>query len=132
LSTIYGKELSVLQNQQVGETVRELGLAGQNEKRVRQPWRLNYYIPTLVACCFAKLQNIYVVLLIVTTLWMGTIGFIDDIKIFKKKQGLKGIFKVFGQVGLGLIVGAVLYFSPAVTVRTDTGKGMFLESPQRM
>jgi phospho-N-acetylmuramoyl-pentapeptide-transferase len=64
-------------------------------------------------------------LLIVTTLWMGTIGFVDDyIKIFKKdKQGLKGIFKVFGQVGLGLIVGAVLYFSPAVTVRTDTGKG---------
>jgi phospho-N-acetylmuramoyl-pentapeptide-transferase len=55
------------------------------------------------------------------------------IKIFKKdKQGLKGIFKVFGQVGLGLIFGAVLYFSPAVTVRTDTGKGMFLESPQRM
>jgi len=73
---------------------------------------------------FAKLHNIYIVLLIVTTLWMGTIGFVDDyIKIFKKdKQGLKGIFKVFGQVGLGVIVGSVLYFSPAVTVKTDTGK----------
>jgi phospho-N-acetylmuramoyl-pentapeptide-transferase len=71
---------------------------------------------------FAKLHNIYIVLLIVTTLWMGTIGFIDDyIKIFKKdKQGLKGIFKVFGQVGLGLIVGYVLYFNPTVTIRTDT------------
>ncbi|MFZ0597889.1 MAG: phospho-N-acetylmuramoyl-pentapeptide-transferase, partial [Flavobacterium sp.] len=73
---------------------------------------------------FARLHNIYIVLLIVTTLWMGTIGFVDDyIKIFKKdKQGLKGIFKVIGQVGLGIIVGAVLYFNPAVTVRTDTGR----------
>jgi phospho-N-acetylmuramoyl-pentapeptide-transferase len=64
---------------------------------------------------------------------MGTIGFIDDyIKIFKKRQArIKRNFKVFGQVGLGLIVGAVLYFSPAVTVRTDTGKDV-LESPQRM
>jgi phospho-N-acetylmuramoyl-pentapeptide-transferase len=70
LSTIYGKELSVLQNQQV-RTVRELGLAGQNEKRVRQPWELNYIFATLVpVVLFAKLQNIYVVLLIVTTLWM--------------------------------------------------------------
>jgi phospho-N-acetylmuramoyl-pentapeptide-transferase len=78
-------------------------------------------VPVLL---FSKLHNIYIVLLIVTTLWMGTIGFVDDyIKIFKKdKQGLKGIFKVFGQVGLGLIVGTVLYFNPSVTVRTDTGK----------
>jgi phospho-N-acetylmuramoyl-pentapeptide-transferase len=70
----------------------------------------------------AKLNNIYIILLIMTTIWMGTIGFIDDyIKIFKKdKQGLKGIFKVFGQVGLGLIVGTVLYLSPDVTVRKDT------------
>ena len=67
----------------------------------------------------SKLDNIYIILLIVTTLWMGTIGFIDDyIKIFKKdKEGLKGIFKVIGQVGLGLIVGSVLYFHPGVTVR---------------
>jgi phospho-N-acetylmuramoyl-pentapeptide-transferase len=73
-------------------------------------------IPVLL---LTKLNNIYIILLIVTTLWMGTIGFIDDyIKIFKKdKQGLKGIFKVIGQVGLGIIVGSVLYFSPAVTVR---------------
>jgi phospho-N-acetylmuramoyl-pentapeptide-transferase len=127
LSTIYGKRIiSFLSRQQVGETVRELGLAGQNEKAGTPTMGgIIIIFATLVpVILFAKLHNIYIVLLIVTTLWMGTIGFIDDyIKIFKKdKQGLKGIFKVFGQVGLGLIVGSVLYFSPAVTVRTDTGK----------
>jgi len=127
LSTIYGKRIiRFLQNQQVGETVRELGLAGQNEKAGTPTMGgLIIIFATLVpVMLFAKLQNIYIVLLIVTTLWMGTIGFIDDyIKIFKKdKKGLKGGFKVVGQVGLGLIVGAVLYFSPGVTVRTDTGK----------
>ncbi len=127
LSTIYGKRIiGFLRRQQVGETVRELGLAGQNEKAGTPTMGgLIIIFATLVpVLLFARLQNIYIVLLIVTTLWMGTIGFVDDyIKIFKKdKQGLKGIFKVFGQVGLGLIVGSVLYFSPAVTVRTDTGK----------
>ena len=127
LSTIYGKRIiKFLQSQQVGETVRELGLAGQNEKAGTPTMGgLIIIFATLVpVILFAKLHNIYIVLLIVTTLWMGTIGFIDDyIKIFKKdKQGLKGIFKVFGQVGLGLIVGTVLYFNPSVTVRTDTGK----------
>lgn len=127
LSTIYGKRIiGFLSRQQVGETVRELGLAGQNEKAGTPTMGgIIIIFATLVpVLLFAKLHNIYIVLLIVTTLWMGTIGFIDDyIKIFKKdKQGLKGIFKVFGQVGLGLIVGSVLYFSPAVTVRTDTGK----------
>jgi phospho-N-acetylmuramoyl-pentapeptide-transferase len=70
----------------------------------------------------AKLTNIYIIILIITTLWMGTIGFIDDyIKVFKKnKEGLKGWFKVFGQVGLGLIVGSMLYFSEEVVVRKDT------------
>lgn len=127
LSTIYGKRvISFLQRQQVGETVRELGLAGQNEKAGTPTMGgLIIIFATLIPVfLFAKLHNIYIVLLIVTTLWMGTIGFVDDyIKIFKKdKQGLKGIFKVFGQIGLGLIVGSVLYFNPQVTVRTDTGK----------
>ena len=127
LSTIYGKRIiGFLRRQQVGETVRELGLA-KKKKKAGTPTMggLIIIFATLVpVLLFARLQNIYIVLLIVTTLWMGTIGFVDDyIKIFKKdKQGLKGIFKVFGQVGLGLIVGSVLYFSPAVTVRTDTGK----------
>ena len=125
LSTIYGKMIiRFLQRQQVGETVRELGLAGQNEKAGTPTMGgLIIIFATLVpVILFAKLHNIYIVLLIVTTLWMGTIGFIDDyIKIFKKdKEGLKGIFKVVGQVGLGLIVGVVLYFHAGVTVRTDT------------
>ncbi|SHF99367.1 Phospho-N-acetylmuramoyl-pentapeptide-transferase [Flavobacterium fluvii] len=127
LSTIYGKRIvTFLRKQQIGETVRELGLAGQNEKAGTPTMGgLIIIFATLIpVLLFAKLHNVYIVLLIVTTLWMGTIGFIDDyIKIFKKdKEGLKGIFKVFGQVGLGLIVGTVLYFSPSVTVRTDTGK----------
>ncbi|MCW2120534.1 phospho-N-acetylmuramoyl-pentapeptide-transferase [Flavobacterium sp. 7A] len=127
LSTIYGKRIILfLQRQQVGETVRELGLAGQNEKAGTPTMGglIIIFATLLPVFLFAKLHNIYIVLLIVTTLWMGTIGFIDDyIKIFKKdKEGLKGIFKVFGQVGLGLIVGYVLYFSPDVVVRTDTSK----------
>ena len=127
LSTIYGKRIiNFLRGQQVGETVRELGLAGQNEKAGTPTMGgLIIIFATLVpVLLFARLHNIYIVLLIVTTLWMGTIGFIDDyIKIFKKdKQGLKGIFKVIGQVGLGIIVGTVLYFNPAVTIRTDTGR----------
>jgi len=127
LSTIYGKRIiNFLRRQQIGETVRELGLAGQNEKAGTPTMGgLIIIFATLIpVLLFAKLQNVYIVLLIVTTLWMGTIGFIDDyIKIFKKdKEGLKGIFKVFGQVGLGLIVGTVLYFNPSVTVRTDTAK----------
>ncbi len=127
LSTIYGKRvINFLRRQQIGETVRELGLAGQNEKAGTPTMGgLIIIFATLIpVLLFAKLDNVYIVLLIVTTLWMGTIGFIDDyIKIFKKdKEGLKGIFKVFGQVGLGLIVGTVLYFSPSVTVRTDTAK----------
>jgi len=134
LSTIYGKRIiRFLQKQQVGETVRELGLAGQNEKAGRPTMGgLIIIFATLVpVILFAKLHNIYIILLIVTTLWMGTIGFIDDyIKIFKKdKEGLKGIFKVFGQVGLGLIVGIVLYFSPAVTVRTDTSTSDIFKTP---
>ncbi|TRX22516.1 phospho-N-acetylmuramoyl-pentapeptide-transferase [Flavobacterium franklandianum] len=125
LSTIYGKRvIAFLQKQQIGESVRELGLVGQKEKAGTPTMGgLIIIFATLIPVfLLAKLQNIYIVLLVVTTLWMGIIGFIDDyIKIFKKdKEGLKGIFKVFGQVGLGLIVGSVLYFNPDVTIRTDT------------
>ena len=122
LSTIFGKKIIIfLRNQQVGETVRELGLAGQTQKAGTPTMGgLIIIMATLIpVVLLSKLDNIYIILLIVTTLWMGTIGFIDDyIKIFKKdKQGLKGIFKVIGQVGLGLIVGSVLYFHPGVTIR---------------
>ena len=134
LSTIYGKRIiRFLQRQQVGETVRELGLAGQNEKAGTPTMGglIIIFATLLPVILFAKLHNIYIVLLIVTTLWMGTIGFIDDyIKIFKKdKQGLKGIFKVIGQVGLGLIVGTVLYFHAGVTVRTDTSTSDIFKVP---
>ncbi len=125
IATIYGKKIiNFLRKQQVGETVRELGLEGQTQKAGTPTMGgIIIILATLVPVfLFARLENIYVVLLIVTTLWMGTIGFIDDyIKIFKKdKEGLKGRFKVIGQVGLGLIVGSVLYFHPGVTVRKDT------------
>jgi phospho-N-acetylmuramoyl-pentapeptide-transferase len=122
ISTVYGKKIiTFLRHQQVGETVRELGLEGQTQKAGTPTMGgLIIIIATLIpVLLFTRLDNIYILLLIVTTLWMGTIGFIDDyIKIFKKdKQGLKGVFKVIGQVGLGLIVGSVLYFHPNVTIR---------------
>ena len=127
ISTIYGKKIiTFLRNQQVGETVRELGLEGQTQKAGTPTMGgLIIIIATLIpVLLLTKLNNIYIILLVVTTLWMGTIGFIDDyIKIFKKdKQGLKGIFKVVGQVGLGLVVGSVLYFNPNVTVRERSSK----------
>ncbi|MFK7061336.1 phospho-N-acetylmuramoyl-pentapeptide-transferase [Flavobacterium oreochromis] len=124
LSTIYGKKvISYLSRLQIGETVRELGLEGQTQKAGTPTMGgiiiiFSTLIPVLL---FARLDNIYVILLIVSMLWMGLIGFLDDyIKVFKKdKEGLKGIFKVIGQVGLGLFVGAVLYFHPQVTVRKE-------------
>ncbi|HLV38069.1 phospho-N-acetylmuramoyl-pentapeptide-transferase [Xanthomarina sp.] len=122
ISTIYGKRIiRYLQKKQVGESIRDLGLDGQVEKAGTPTMGgiiiiLATLIPVLL---LAKLNNIYVILLVITTLWMGTIGFIDDyIKKFKKnKEGLKGKFKVLGQVGLGIIVGATLYFHPDVTLR---------------
>ncbi|HLF52195.1 phospho-N-acetylmuramoyl-pentapeptide-transferase [Flavobacterium sp.] len=131
ISTIFGKKIiNFLRNQQVGETVRELGLQGQTQKAGTPTMGgLIIIIATLIpVLLFTKLNNIYIILLIVTTLWMGTIGFVDDyIKIFKKdKAGLKGIFKVIGQVGLGIIVGSVLYIHPGVTVRQDTLKGSIM------
>ncbi|RAV30693.1 phospho-N-acetylmuramoyl-pentapeptide-transferase [Sinomicrobium soli] len=122
ISTIFGKYIiNLLRRQQVGETVRDLGLEGQTEKAGTPTMGgiiiiLSTLVPVLL---FAKLDNIYIIVLLITTIWMGTIGFVDDyIKIFKKdKEGLKGRFKVLGQVGLGIIVGATFYFHPEVTVK---------------
>ncbi len=124
ISTIYGKRIiAYLRNKQVGETVRELGLDGQVQKAGTPTMGgLIIILATLVpVLLLAKLDNIYIILLLVTTVWMGSIGFLDDyIKIFKKdKDGLKGKFKVIGQIGLGIIVGATLYFSPSVTIKED-------------
>ncbi len=125
LSTIYGKKIiGILRQKQLGETVRDLGLAGQNQKAGTPTMGgIIIIIATLIPVfLFTKLNNVYIVLLIITTLWMGTIGFIDDyLKIkFKNKEGLKGKFKIVGQVGLGIIVGSVLYFHPSVTIRQKT------------
>jgi len=127
ISTIFGKTIiNFLRKQQIGETVRELGLQGQNEKSGTPTMGgIIIILATLVpVLLLAKLNNIYILLMVVTTVWMGIIGFLDDyIKVFKRdKEGLKGRFKVIGQVGLGLIVGFILYFHPAVTVRMDTVK----------
>lgn len=122
ISTIFGKKIiSYLRRQQIGETVRELGLEGQNEKAGTPTMGgiiiiMATLIPVLL---LARLENIYVLVLILTTVWMGIIGFLDDyIKVFKKdKEGLKGRFKVVGQIGLGIIVGSIFFFHPNVTVR---------------
>ena len=122
ISAIYGKRIiNFLQKQQVGESVRDLGLDGQIQKAGTPTMGgiiiiLATLIPVLL---LAKLDNVYVIILIITTVWMGLIGFLDDyIKVFKKdKAGLKGRFKVLGQVGLGIIVGSMLYFHDDVTIK---------------
>ena len=125
IATIWGKKIiNFLLKKQVGESVRDLGLTGQNEKAGTPTMGgLIIIIATLIpVLLLAKLDNIYVILLIVTTLWMGTIGFIDDyIKTFKKnKEGLKGVFKVVGQIGLGIIIGSAIFFHPDVTMKEKT------------
>ena len=122
ISTIYGKRIiSFLQRKQVGETIRDLGLDGQAQKAGTPTMGgLIIIFATLIpVILLAKLDNVYVILLLITTCWMGVIGFIDDyIKKFKNdKEGLKGRFKILGQVGLGIIVGATLYFNDNVTIK---------------
>ncbi len=122
ITITFGKTLiNKLRRKQVGETVRDLGLDGQIEKAGTPTMGgimiiLAIVIPVLL---FSKIDNIYIILLLVSTVWMGLIGFLDDyIKVFKKnKEGLKGKFKVIGQIGLGLIVGLTLFYHPDVTVR---------------
>ena len=122
ISAIYGKRIiNFLRKQQVGETIRDLGLEGQQQKSGTPTMGgIIIILATLIpVILLAKLDNTYVILLLVTTLWMGFIGFIDDyIKVFKKnKEGLKGKFKVLGQIGLGLFVGSMLYFNDNITIK---------------
>ena len=125
ISMVFGKRIiNFLRNKQVGETVRDLGLEGQIQKQGTPTMGgliilSAILLPTLL---FAKLHNVYIILMLVSTIWLGFIGFLDDyIKVFKKnKQGLAGKFKVIGQIGIGLIVGATLYFHPDVTVKERT------------
>lgn len=122
IAVVYGKRIiMVLRAKQIGETIRDLGLEGQKQKAGTPTMGgIIIILSTLIPVwLFADIKNIYVILLIITTVWMGIIGFADDyIKIFKKnKEGLKGRFKIMGQVVLGLIVGIVLYFHPEVTMK---------------
>jgi phospho-N-acetylmuramoyl-pentapeptide-transferase len=121
VSVIIGKRIIArLRRQQIGETVRDLGLAGQLEKSGTPTMGgliilAAILVPTLL---FAKLQNVYVITMLIATIWLGLIGFLDDyIKVFRKnKEGLKGTSKIIGQIGVGLIVGGILYFSNDVVV----------------
>ena len=132
ISSIFGKKIiNFLRKQQVGETVRDLGLEGQAQKSGTPTMGgiiiiMATLIPVLL---LAKLENIYIIILLITTVWMGLIGFTDDyIKVFKKdKAGLKGKFKVLGQVGLGIIVGSMLYFHPDVTMKEQLPKAQQVE-----
>ena len=122
VTAVLGKRIiAILQRYQMGETIRDLGLEGQQEKAGTPTMGgLMIIFGTLIpVLLLTKLDNIYIILLIVTTVWMGLIGFLDDyLKIKKKdKAGLKGRFKIVGQLSLGLLVGAVLYFHPDVTIR---------------
>ena len=117
------KIISKLQKKQIGETIRNLDLEGQYSKQGTPTMGgviiiLSILISMLL---FGKLENIYIILMLVSTVWLGTLGFADDyIKVFKKdKEGLKGKFKIIAQIGLGLIVGLTIYFSPEIVVREN-------------
>ena len=124
ISMIYGgRIIEYIRRKQIGETIRELGLQGENQKKGTPTMGGliilgAILIPTLL---LARLDNVYIVLMIITTIWLGAIGFADDyIKVFKKdKKGLAGIFKIVGQVGLGIIVGVVMYSNKHVYIKIE-------------
>src|ERR1700761_2369785 len=124
ISMLMGKRLiAFLQRKQIGETVRDLGLAGEKQKKGTPTMGgliiiAAILIPTLL---FARILNVYIVLMIVSTIWLGAVGFIDDyIKVFKKnKEGLAGRFKIMGQVGLGIIVGLTMYYNNHVVISRE-------------
>ncbi|MCB0558932.1 MAG: phospho-N-acetylmuramoyl-pentapeptide-transferase [Lewinellaceae bacterium] len=124
ISMIFGgRIIRYLQHLQVGETVRDLGLAGEKQKEGTPTMGGVIIIMAIIIPCLllARLDNVYIVLLIISTIWMATIGFIDDfIKVFlKNKQGLRGHFKVLGQIGLGLLIALTMIFSDKIVVRMD-------------
>lgn len=128
VTAVLGKRIiAMLQHYQMGESIRDLGLEGQKEKAGTPTMGgLMIIFGTLIpVLLLTKLDNIYIILLIVTTVWMGIIGFADDyLKIKRKdKEGLKGRFKIVGQITLGVIVGATLYFHPGVTIKQKATDG---------
>ena len=137
ISTIFGKRIiDFLRKKQIGESIRDLGLDGQIEKTGTPTMGgliiiISTIIPVLL---FANLKNIYIILLIVTLVWMGIIGFVDDyIKLYKKdKDGLRGKYKIIGQIILGLFVGYTLFFHPEVTVKEQSPFGIELQSADNL
>ena len=137
ISTIFGKRIiDFLRKKQIGESIRDLGLDGQIEKTGTPTMGgliiiISTIIPVLL---FANLNNIYIILLIVTLVWMGIIGFVDDyIKLYKKdKDGLRGKYKIIGQIILGLFVGFTLFFHPDVTVKDQSPFGIELQSADNL
>jgi phospho-N-acetylmuramoyl-pentapeptide-transferase len=133
ISMVFGKRIiRMLLKQQIGESVRDLGLEGQKEKEGTPTMGgliilASILIPTLL---FANLNNIYVIVMLLSTVMLGTIGFIDDyIKVFKKnKQGLAGRFKVIGQIAVGVMVGSILYFHPDVQVHEEVAQNAVIEN----
>jgi len=136
ITTVYGRRLiDYLRYKQVGETVRNLGLEGQMQKAGTPTMGgliiiLGILVPTLL---FAKLGNIYIIMMLVTTVWLGGIGFLDDyIKIFKKnKEGLAGRFKITGQVGLALFIGWTMYFNTDIVIRQEIKPPVTNDAPVR-
>jgi phospho-N-acetylmuramoyl-pentapeptide-transferase len=136
VSIFFGKKIiGALKKQQIGETVRDLGLDGQIQKSGTPTMGgiiilSAILIPTLL---FAKLHNVYVITMLISTVWLGVIGFLDDyIKVFRKnKEGLKGKFKIIGQIGVGLIVGCILYFSENVVVHKRVPADYKLQADER-
>jgi len=128
ISLVFGKRIiAYIRKKQIGETIRELGLEGQTQKSGTPTMGgliilAAIIIPTLL---FAKILNVYIVLMLISTIWLGGIGFLDDyIKVFKKnKAGLQGKFKIVGQIGIGLIVGCVFYFHPDVVIKERLASG---------
>ena len=121
LSMIVGKHIiNFLKRKQIGETIRELGLEGENQKKNTPTMGGIIMLIAIVVPCllFGRLRNIYLIIMLITTVWLGIIGGLDDyIKVFKKnKDGLNGKFKVIGQVTLGLFVGLVMWFSPDAVI----------------
>jgi phospho-N-acetylmuramoyl-pentapeptide-transferase len=137
ITTVFGHNIiSYLRKMQVGETVRNLGLEGQMQKQGTPTMGgimilLGILVPTLL---LANLSNIYVILMIITTVWMGAVGFLDDyIKVFKKnKEGLAGRFKIVGQVGLGLIIGYTMYSHPNIVARQKVDEANVIKSKAPM
>ncbi len=128
ISLVFGKRLiKILQKRQIGETVRDLGLAGENQKKGTPTMGgiiiiASILIPTLL---FARVLNVYIILMLVSTVWLGLVGFLDDyIKVFRKnKEGLAGRFKILGQIGLGIIVGTTMYYNDHVVISREVTNG---------